>query len=209
MVGAWYEDEDEFGENYMENSGSVYVFYKNEGVWEETQKLTASDRNIQDVFGLYISISGDYAIINSYNDDEDADGENFLDLSGSAYIYYNNAGTWEEIQKIVASDRAEGDLFSRTVAIDGNRIIAGAYGKNNFTDKIYFYEQDPVFIKNVSQNNISIYPNPTNGIVNINFAKTSNFGKVKIEITNINGQIIKQLTIDNEQLTIDLNGQEK
>ena len=139
MVGAWYEDEDESGGNTMANSGSAYVFYNNEGVWEETQKLVASDRNIQDVFGLSISISGDYAIINSYNDDEDANGENYLDCAGSAYIYYNSTGTWEEIQKIVASDRAEGDLFSRTVAIDNNNIISGAYGKNSFTGKVYIF----------------------------------------------------------------------
>ncbi len=212
IVGAWYEDEDESGGNTMENSGSAYVFFNNEGVWEETQKLTASDRNIQDVFGLSVSVSGDYAIINSYNDDEDANGENFLDCAGSAYIYYNNAGAWEEIQKIVASDRAEGDLFSRTVAIDGNRIITGAYGKNTFTGKIYFYEQEPTLIKTLSQNDILIYPNPTTGVFNLKaFESSRNIGtgSLSVEITNVTGQIIKHLSIDNEHLTLDLSEQQK
>ncbi|MEA2043393.1 MAG: T9SS type A sorting domain-containing protein [Bacteroidota bacterium] len=209
IIGAWYEDEDDSGENTMENSGSAYVFFNNEGVWEETQKLTASDRNIQDVFGLSVSVSGDYAIINSYNDDEDENGENFLDCAGSAYIYYNNAGTWEEIQKIVASDRAEGDLFSRTVAIDGNRIISGAYGKNTFTGKIYFYEQESTLIKGISQNNFLIYPNPTNGILNLKASENfRNIGKdsLSVEITNINGQII--YTINNKS-KIDISNQPK
>ncbi|MCK4663979.1 MAG: immunoglobulin domain-containing protein [Bacteroidales bacterium] len=155
MIGAWYEDEDESGGNTMENSGSAYVFYNNEGVWQETQKLTASDRNIQDVFGLSISISGNYAIINSYNDDEDANGENFLDCAGSAYIFYNNAGIWEETQKIVASDRAEGDLFGRTIAIDNNIIISGAYGKNNFTGKVYIFNANPNIVNQPSNQSIN------------------------------------------------------
>ena len=37
IVGAHNEDEDINGENYLLNAGSAYLFFHNEGVWEEIQ----------------------------------------------------------------------------------------------------------------------------------------------------------------------------
>ena len=53
-----------------------------------------------------------------------------------------------------------------------------------------------VGISNLSQNGITIYPNPTNGILTVNFSKFSNFGKVGIAITDITGKTIKNFQIN-------------
>ncbi len=62
-----------------------------------------------------------------------------------------------------------------------------------------------VGIEDLSEIGISIYPNPTTGIVNINFAKVSNFGKVEITITDITGKVIYSKDVAcNVSTTIDL-----
>jgi hypothetical protein len=81
--------------------------------------LTASDGAESDLFGYYISISGDYAIIGAPHDDDM--GPN----SGSAYIFKNNGTNWIEEQKLTASDGAESDLFG-FVFISGDYAIIGA-----------------------------------------------------------------------------------
>ena len=101
-------------------SGSAYIFTNNGGTWTQTQKLTASDGDNGDRFGISVAISGNNAII----------GANQYNTMGSAYIFTNNGGTWIQIQKIIADDGAMDDQFGRSVAISGNKAIVGA----NFND---------------------------------------------------------------------------
>ncbi|MEZ4825087.1 MAG: FG-GAP repeat protein [Bacteroidia bacterium] len=98
--------------------------------WSEIIKVTASDRESEDRFGYSVAISGDYAIVGAYEEDEDASGGNTLDVAGSAYIFLNQAGTWTQVQKIVASDREAGDRFGYSVAISGDYAVVGAYNED-------------------------------------------------------------------------------
>jgi hypothetical protein len=126
VVGAYYEDQDASGSNTLTNSGSAYIFENNAGTWTQTQKIVASDRGANDYFGHSVSISSNFALVGAYWEDEDATGGNTVFNSGSAYIYENNAGTWTQTQKIVASDRSSGGQFGFSVEIDGNYAIIGA-----------------------------------------------------------------------------------
>jgi hypothetical protein len=130
MVGANMEDENSIGNDYLFNSGSVYLFYNNAGVWSETQKLVSSDREFDDYFGSAISMSGDVAIIGVYLEDKNPMGLDSLANSGSAYIFINNSGTWIQQQKLVASDRSAADYFGRAVSVDGDYAIIGAYAED-------------------------------------------------------------------------------
>jgi hypothetical protein len=129
IVGALNEDQDANGDNTLSNTGSAYIFERNtNGTWNETQKIVASDRGSTDNFGISVSISGNYAIVGALNEDQDANGDNTLSNTGSAYIFERNTnGTWNETQKIVASDRGAGDKFGNSVAISGNYAIVGAH----------------------------------------------------------------------------------
>jgi hypothetical protein len=126
IVGAHFEDEDSTGANTVESAGSAYIFKNNAGTWSQVQKIVASDRDVGDYFGLSVAISGDYAIVGAWQEDEDSTGGNTLSRAGSAYIFKNNAGTWSEVQKIVASDRGANDEFGHSVAISGDYVIVGA-----------------------------------------------------------------------------------
>ena len=88
IVGANAEDEDASGANTQNNAGSAYIFERDGlGNWTQAQKLVASDRAAFDYFGISVSISGDYAIVGAYAEDEDASGANFQFDAGSAYIF--------------------------------------------------------------------------------------------------------------------------
>ena len=68
-------------------------------------KRTASDGAVSDSFGYSVSVSGDYAVIGAYGDDDNGF------LSGSAYIFERDgAGNWSEVEKLTASDAREGDV---------------------------------------------------------------------------------------------------
>ena len=126
IVGAPLEDEDTTGGNTLNDAGAAYIFKNNVGTWSEVQKLVASDRDTEDRFGYSVAISEGHAIVGAYREDEDTTGLNTLNWAGSAYIFKNNAGTWPEVQKLVASDRDTEDRFGYSVAISGDYAIVGA-----------------------------------------------------------------------------------
>ncbi len=64
IVGAHANDD---GGSY---SGSAYIFVRSGTNWTEQAKLTASDANGADEFGISVSIDGDYAIVGAYRDDD-------------------------------------------------------------------------------------------------------------------------------------------
>ncbi|KAA3604312.1 MAG: T9SS C-terminal target domain-containing protein [Calditrichaeota bacterium] len=107
------------------SSGSAYIFHRSGTTWTEQDKITASDAATSDQFGNSVSISGDYAIIGTVNDDDAGS------TSGSAYIFNRSGATWTEQQKITASDAAAGDRFGGKVSIDGDYAIVGARGNSD------------------------------------------------------------------------------
>ncbi len=127
IVGAYQEDENAAGASTLSNSGSAYIFKNTAGTWAQQQKIVASDRSAADFFAYSVAISGDYAIVGAYSEDENASGSGTLAEAGSAYIFLRSGTTWSQAQKIVASDRAASDYFGFSVAISGNFAIVGAY----------------------------------------------------------------------------------
>ncbi|MBA7562143.1 hypothetical protein ES708_03792 [subsurface metagenome] len=100
----------------------------------EMTKLVASDRAADDRFGTTVCISGNYTIVGVRNEDQDVSGENTLEYAGSAYIFKRDeSGIWNEVQKIVASDRETGVRFGTSVSISGNYTIIGAVNKDEVT----------------------------------------------------------------------------
>lgn len=130
IVGAMFEDHNATGGANLSDAGSAYIFERDGGTWTQINKIVASDRAAGDNFGVSVSISGEYAIVGAYNEDEDPTGGNTLNNSGSAYIFKNISGNWAQANKIVSSDRGGSDLFGYSVAISGDYAIAGAYNED-------------------------------------------------------------------------------
>jgi hypothetical protein len=96
------------------NSGSAYVYRWNGSVWEQEQKLLASNGLANDNFGWSVSVSGDVAVVGAYGDG-----------SGTAYVYRFNGSAWVEEQGLVSSGSA-GDLFSLSVSVSADVVLVGA-----------------------------------------------------------------------------------
>jgi len=107
------------------DAGSAYIFHNNGTSWVEQAKLVASDGDIYDQFGWSASISGDYAIVGAYGDDDN--GSN----AGSAYIFHYNGSGWVEHTKLTPNDGATNDYFGYSVAISGNYALVGAVYESN------------------------------------------------------------------------------
>ena len=126
IVGAFGEDEDAAGGNTLNDAGSAYIFKRTGTTWAQEAKIVASDRAVYDFFGWSVAISGDYAIIGAFLEEEDVSGANTMYRAGSAYIFKRIGTTWTQEAKIVSSDRAAQDDFGYSVAISGDYAIVGA-----------------------------------------------------------------------------------
>ncbi len=143
VVGAHYEDA---GGNY---AGAAYVFQRDEGGadnWGEVKKLTASDAQHDDEFGISVAVSGDTAVVGAFY--EDAEGGD----AGAAYVFLRNEGgadNWGEVKKLTASDAQDYDHFGISAAISGDTAIVGAFredaggGINSNFGSAYVFEVPP------------------------------------------------------------------
>ena len=146
VVGAYGEDEDESDENTLTKAGSVYIFERGiDGTWNEMQKLVPSDRQADDEFGWSVDIFDSTIVVGAHHEGHDVSGLNYEYHAGSIYVFDLNDidGTWNEIQKIVPSDRADdhvypdgrpdpddedlSDLFGGSVAIWNDYIVARSH----------------------------------------------------------------------------------
>lgn len=116
IVGARGRDD-----NGVLNSGSVYVFSRTNNGWIYQQKLTTSDRVLNDGFGVSLALNanGDYALIGAW-----ARTEGGVTAQGAVYIFTRSGNTWTQQGKILASDAAANDLFGISVSVNADASVA-------------------------------------------------------------------------------------
>ncbi|MBA4122879.1 MAG: VCBS repeat-containing protein [Acidobacteria bacterium] len=132
IVGSY---NDAIGANAYQ--GSAYIFVRSGTIWTQQTKLTAADGAANDAFGFSVAISGDTAIVGSYND---AIGAN--NNQGSAYVFVRSGTIWTQQTKLIASDGAENYFFGVSVAISGGTAIVGSsdlFGTNTFQGSAYVF----------------------------------------------------------------------
>lgn len=124
IIGAYLDDDPH------SNSGSAYVYIRNNGVWTLQQKLTASDSVQGDQFGFSVSLSVDTAVIGATGADVGAPS------TGAAYVFTRSNGVWTEQAKLTAeADAVAGDQFGWSVSISGDTAAIGAiYDDDRATD---------------------------------------------------------------------------
>jgi hypothetical protein len=121
IVGAKHDDDNE------RNSGSVYIYEKPESGWidmSQNQKFIADlyKGNINDRFGVSVSIDEDYAAIGA---------PGYSNGKGCVYVLYNTGHEWEYLGILTASDGSTVDKFGNSVSISGNHIVVGAEGADD------------------------------------------------------------------------------
>jgi hypothetical protein len=97
-------------------------------------KLTASDGTRGDNFGSVVAMSGDYAIVGAYGDDDNC---------GAAYIFKREGTNWIEQAKLRKPvPRLSDDYFGRSVAISGDYAIIGAHNTDEWYGNAYIFKRE-------------------------------------------------------------------
>lgn len=109
--------------------GAGYVFVRSGASWVEQQKLTAPDGNMNDQFGIAVTISGETLAIGAPVD------ENAGNQNRGVYIFTRNGSVWTLEQKLSPNDGQNNDRFSGTVSLDGDSILVGASNQNLGTNR--------------------------------------------------------------------------
>jgi len=88
-------------------------------------KLTAPDAERGDEFGRAVAVQGNRAVVGAPNAASAGFG------TGAAYVFEKTTTGWQLEAKLLAPDASAHSFFGTSVAIDGDRIVVGAYGDNN------------------------------------------------------------------------------
>ena len=115
VVSAMLDDDKGF------DSGSVYVFERENSGWHLQAKLTASDGAPGDHFGR-IAIDGNTILVGAAGDDHDN-----VD-AGSVYVFVRENATWAEQAVLRVKNAAMSDHFGWSVDLDGDTAVVGATG---------------------------------------------------------------------------------
>jgi hypothetical protein len=120
------------GDNSAPNSGSAYVYVRNETNWEQQAYLKASNTGAGDTFGQRSAISGDTIVVGAPLESSNATGVNGSGgndsalNSGAAYVFVRTGTNWVQQAYVKASNTEAGDTFGSWVAIDGDTLVIGA-----------------------------------------------------------------------------------
>lgn len=120
IIGTQNHDDDG-----MTHNGAAYIFTRTGGIWGQQTKLLASDKADYDLFGYAVALSGDgtIALVGAQQHDDGGMIDN-----GAAYVFTYAGGSWTQQTKLLASDRANTDIFGYSVALSntGNAALIGA-----------------------------------------------------------------------------------
>lgn len=106
--------------------GAAYVFRHDGTTWVFEAELNCPDPCDQSVFGK-VAVSDNVTVVGDYG------AEGTEALQGAAHVFRYDADTqeWNLEASLRASDGDYGDLFGKSVAIDGDLIVVGARDDEN------------------------------------------------------------------------------
>ena len=132
VVGAYELEYQDDNNDTVEGPGAAYIFTKDNGVWSQAAKLTASDGKDGDYFGYSVAVDGDTVVVGAYRHDMDGKSN-----SGAAYVFTKpTGGVWSNDQskdhktetvKLAVFDGAIADYFGRSVAVHGDTVAVGGH----------------------------------------------------------------------------------
>jgi hypothetical protein len=146
-VGAPFEDSAATGidgdasDDSADSSGAAYVFVRDDDSWVQQAYVKSSATDANDFFGSRVALAadGDTLAVGATGDDSAATGingdaaDNSTPLSGAAYVFSRNDGTWAWQAYLKAANTGAGDRFgaSVTLAADGDTLAVGAEGEGS------------------------------------------------------------------------------
>ena len=144
LVGSGVTDEDLFGASVAiaedtiavgarshdvptaSRAGAAYVYLRAGGTWTESQRLIASDPDVDDRFGQSVAIDGGTLIGGAPLHDVASSGD-----AGAAYAFEHAGAAWPQRQQLVAGDpSSSSDGFGYSISASGDTLLVGAFRDN-------------------------------------------------------------------------------
>ncbi len=119
------------------NSGAVYIYVRNGGVWSQQACLKSSNLQAYDTFGGSVAISGDTVVVGAVGEDSAATGvngdpnDNSRSSAGAAYVFVRNGTTWSQQAYLKASNTGSSDSFGGSVSVSGDTVVVGAWAEDS------------------------------------------------------------------------------
>jgi hypothetical protein len=128
-------------DNWARDSGAVYVFTRDGGVWSQQAYVKASNTAVGDLFGASVGLSGDgnTLAVGATGEDSSATGidgnqaDNAAGESGAAYVFSRDGGVWSQQAYVKASNTGVGDGFGHRVALsrDGSTLAVSTHREDS------------------------------------------------------------------------------
>lgn len=101
-------------------TGAAYVFRFDGTAWVEEAWLIAPQGQLLDRLGQAVAVDGDFAFVGTRFENSVANN------AGAVYVFRHDGGSWSLVQRLTASDGAQGDHFGGAIAVEGEIAVVGA-----------------------------------------------------------------------------------
>ena len=121
------------GAHRKDNStGAVYIFTRSGTSWTEQARLRPTDVAAGDVFGANVALVGDTLVVGAPYKNSGA---------GAVYVFSRSGTNWTEQACLTASNAAANDNFGSSLALSGDTLAVGAFGKNSNAGAAYVFSR--------------------------------------------------------------------
>ena len=118
--------------------GAIYVFERSGGAWTQQAKLVVPAGQPSPGLGISVDLDGG-TLVAGANQDSDVAG-----LAGAAHVWVRSGGAWAYQAKLLAADGTVEAHLGLSVAVAGDRVLAGAPGQGvpvYFAGAAYVFER--------------------------------------------------------------------
>ncbi|MCB0737076.1 MAG: hypothetical protein KDC92_06155, partial [Bacteroidetes bacterium] len=124
VVGDWWEDFDENGQDSQLHAGAVYIYEKVNDNWEFQKKLVSNDRKRGSSFGGAVAIHKGRIFSSAINwAVKDPTSSGFIGGVGKVYVYENITGNWVEVDTILSPTPFVSAQFGVQLCFDNNELF--------------------------------------------------------------------------------------
>lgn len=130
------------------DAGAVNVFRFEGGFWDTGVELAPLELEASDQFGIDVAVDEEYLLVGAWNDDDQADD------AGAVYVFHDDGGGWQQVDKLYASDSAENANFGARVALDFPYAVVGAYledSQGTNAGAVYVFRHDGASFREVAK----------------------------------------------------------
>ena len=106
--------------------GAAYLFERSGTTWSQQARIVPEAANQVDYVGRAVALKGNHLVIGAPTSLDNVNGPE----PGSVYIYERDSVDWVLIERVFAPDSHPDDFFGNSVALNTERIVAGAIGND-------------------------------------------------------------------------------